>query len=387
MRDDFIPLFQARDYEPDEIVRLAREAGMKYVVPFCKHHSGFCLWPSSYTRRNAFDMGPNRDLIEPVVRKCKEEGLKFGFYFSVDEWEYPIIDPNGEIVPHIWSSDVTPTMGELEYRASGKIAVRNFAEDYLVPQAVEFIDKYDPDILWYDGEWLTEAVDLKTYDIAAYFYNQADGRKEVAVNDRYGTKDGKRLRSVHGDFYTSEYHKMGDEDKRSVHPWEECRGISQSYGFNWQDTESNVLSPKELIDMFVNIVANGGNLLLMVNLDGQGALPEVQERRLREMGKWLAVNGEGIYSTRPFDVRTEGSVYYTRSKDGQTIFAVLKEWPGNETLLKSITQEEIEEITMLGSKETLHWEKADGGVLINFPKSLQNNRPCEYAWVLKIKKL
>ncbi len=385
-RDDFIPLFQAKNYEPEMLVDLAKETGMKYVIPFCKHHSGFCLWPSSYTKRDAFDMGPNRDLIGPIVEKCKEEGLKFGFYFSVDEWEYPIIGPDGKIKPRVKLTKDVPTLEELEHRATGKIAVNDFAKDYIVPQAVEFIDKYDPDLLWYDGEWWTEAVDLKTYEISAYYYNQAEGRKEVAVNDRYGNRNGKRLMSYHGDFYTSEYDFMGDINTRMSHPWEECRGISQSYGFNWQDTEENVISSKEFVDMFVDIVAKGGNLLLIVNLDGQGALPKIQRDRLIDIGKWLSVNGEGIYATRPFKQQTEGNVSYTQSKDGQYVYAILKEWPGSETRLQSIPFDEVSKVEMLGYEGLFKFQKAGEGVLVELPKGLQveKERPSSYASILKV---
>ena len=386
-RDDFIPLFTAREYNPEKLAKLGVDAGMKYVVPFNKHHGGFCLWPSTYTLRHAGEMGPKRDLIKPLVESCKKQGLKFGFYFSIEEWEYPIIDAQGNIKPRLWETKKTPSMEELEKRAGGKIPVKDFAKDYIVPQAVEFIDRYDPDLIWYDGEWTTEATDLRTYEISSYYYNQAEGRKEVAVNDRYGTKDGKRLRFVRGDFFTSEYHSLTDENKKSTHAWEECRGISQSFGYNWQDTETNVISSKAFIDMFVDIVAKGGNLLLVVNLDGQGALPELQEKRLIDIGKWLKVNGEGIYSTRSFTRQLDGSVAFTRSKDNQFVYVIMKEWPGKELLLKGIKPAKGSKIEMLGFNKPLQWIKGHDGVSINFPPKLQdvNNRPCQDAWILKIK--
>jgi alpha-L-fucosidase len=386
-RDDFIPLFTACEYNPEKLAKVAVDAGMKYVVPFSKHHGGFCLWPSSYTLRDAGDMGPKKDLIKPMVESCKKQGLKFGFYFSVEEWEYPLIDAEGNIKTRLWETKNAPSIDELEKRIGGKIPVKDFAKDYIIPQAVEFIDQYDPDLIWYDGEWTTEATDLRTYEISSYFYNQAEGRKEVAVNDRYGTKDGKRLRFERGDFFTSEYHSLTDENKKSTHAWEECRGISQSFGYNWQDTDANVISSKAFIDMFVDIVAKGGNLLLIVNLDGNGALPETQEKRLIDIGKWLKVNGEGIYSTRPFTRQLEGSVAFTCSKDNQFVYAIMKEWPGKELYLKGIQAIKGGKIEMLGYDKPLNWIKGINGITVKFPAKLQdmNNRPCEDAWVLKIK--
>jgi alpha-L-fucosidase len=386
-RDDFIPLFTASSYQPELLVKTAKEAGMKYLIPFCKHHSGFCLWTSSFTQRDAFDMGPNQDLIKPLVENCRKSGMKFGFYFSIEEWEYPIIGEDGQLQARIWGKESQPWSSELDKKTSGKVPVRNFATDYLLPQGAEFIDRYDPDILWYDGDWSTDASELHSYDLAAYFYNRADGKKEVAVNDRYGKEGGKWLRARRGDIFTDEYGDMEKEAKQIHHVWEENRGISQSFGYNWQDTEENVISSKNFIDMFVDIVSTGGNLMLIVNLDGKGALPKVQENRLKEIGRWLQINGEGIYATRPWKTQVEGPVAYTRSKDNRFVYAIVKEWPGKEIVLKKTGIQPGSEIRMLGYKDPFKWTAGDDGVKIEIPESLQKaeNRPCSYAWVLKIK--
>ncbi|HJZ40941.1 MAG TPA: alpha-L-fucosidase [Bacteroidales bacterium] len=389
-RDDFISLFKASKYQPQKLAEIAKDAGMKYIVPFSKHHGGFCLWPSSYTQRDAGDMGPKKDLIKPLVESCQKEGLKFGFYFSIEEWEYPLIGTNGELFNRGWGwrGGIKPYTCDLEKKISGKIAVKDYAADYLMPQATEFIDKYDPDLIWYDGDMSSiSAVGLRTYDIAAYFYNKAEGRKEVAVNDRYGTQDKKWLRSVRGDFFTNEYGDMEKEAKQTTRAWEACWGISQSFGFNWQDTDANVISSKEFIDKFVDIVAHGGNLLLIVNLDGEGALPQIQEKRLRDIGKWLKVNGEGIYATRPFTRQVDGPVAYTRSKDNQYVYAIVKEWPNQELQFKGLKAETGSKIEMLGYGNPLVWINGQDGVSVKLPDKLQdeNNRPCDYAWILKIK--
>jgi len=390
-RDDFVPLFLAESYNPDKLAKLAVEAGMKYIVPFCKHHGGFCLWPSSYTLRDVSDMGPKRDLVKPLVESCKEQGLKFGFYFSLEEWEYPIINDKGKLIARTWDGVTGPQFRsyskELDRKSSGKIAVKNFATDYIVPQATEFIDKYDPDILWYDGDWTTNVGEIQSYDIAAYFYNKAEGRKEVAVNDRYGVEsDGKDVRFKRGDFFTSEFHDH--EDNNKTHTWEENRGISQSFGYNWADTEENVIITKDFVKMFVDIVSNGGNLLLIVNLDGQGALPLIQEKRLKEIGKWIKVNSEGIYGTRTYTPRSEGKVRYTKGKDLHTVYAISTEWPGKQLKLKSVIPGKGSLIYMLGVDEGLNWayDSNEGITTVEIPDKLQNesNRPCNYAYTFKI---
>lgn len=390
-RDDFIPLFKAQNYQPDKLVDIAVEAGMKYIIPFAKHHGGYCLWPSSFTQRDAVEMGPRKDLIKPLIESCKKRNLKFGFYLSIEEWEYPVIGETVNIVSRLWEDkiNIRPYNSELEKKCTGKIPVKNYYTDYLVPQATEFIDLYDPDILWYDGEWNVEATDNYSYTIASYFYNQAEGRKEVAVNDRYGDKDHETLRWVRGDIFTNESEGKRHAGKMLKHTWEETRGISTSYGFHWGDTDANVLSSKYFIKMFVEIVSRGGNLLLITNLDGQGALPEIQARRLKDIGKWLKVNGEGIYATRYNPPATsEGNVYFTRSKDDKVVYAIATEWPGNQLKLKSVKPAEGSKVTMLGDGKPLIWtyDKTEGATSIEIPKNLQegSGRPCENAWTFRI---
>ncbi|MGH2645431.1 MAG: alpha-L-fucosidase, partial [Chitinophagaceae bacterium] len=336
-------------------------------------------------------MGPHKDLITPMVKACRKYGLKFGFYFSVEEWGYPIIDSTGQLKIRRWEGDsapkIIPYSKEYESKLSGKIAVRNFATDYLVPQATEFIDKYDPDIIWYDGGWSTPAKQLHTMDITAYFYNHAAGRKEVAVNDRFGLINGKRSRFHIGDFYTAELNLNLKGGLKNLYPWEECRGISNSFGFDWQDTKKNVLSSQEFIKTFLNIVSHGGNLLLIVNLDGQGALPKYEKDRLEDIGKWLKVNGDAIYGTRAYTTPVENNIYYTRSKDNKTVFAISMGWPGNQLTLNTVEPKTGTKIYLLGYKEPLSWAYNNGETIIDLPTELQkgSKRPCKYAYAFKIK--
>ncbi|MDR3095131.1 MAG: alpha-L-fucosidase [Bacteroidales bacterium] len=408
-RGDFIPLFKAERYDAKKLVELAAESGMKYLVPFCKHFSGWCIWPSSYTHMDVGDR-LGKDLMRPLADHCNKKGLKFGFYYGTQEWEYPIIGANDELLCRTWfrgnttigtyeekelSSSSTATkrvsIKDWENIIPGKIPVRDFLTEYSLPQAIEFIDMYDPDLIFYDGEWTDPIETLGSYEMAAYLYNHAEGRKEVAVNDRMGQENHKGVRHKRGDIYTTEMGYTGGViNKRPWmdHAWEENRSISQSFGFNWLDNESNVLSSKGLVDMLINVVSAGGNLLLIVNLDGQGGLPKMQEDRLKEIGKWIKVNGEGIYYTRSYSVNAENNVRFTRSKDNKTVFAIALEWPGKQLTMKSVEPAKGSKIYMLGYKKPLEWTYKDGATTIILPDKLQDeaNRPCHYAYTFKIQK-
>ena len=405
-RDDFIPMFTAKNFDAQKIVDLVVMSGAKYLVPFNKHHGGYCLWDSKYTRRDVVDMFPGRDLTAELVAACNKAGIYHGFYFSVEDYEYPLINENGDLVVRYWSKNMAPdNAGVAEQnnettglflsdihnrRLSGKVPVKDFINDYIVPQAKDFIDKYDPDILWFDGEWQRPAEYYKTPDIVAYFYNRAQGRKKVAANDRLG----QGTREHHGDFYTSETDEV---TMKMDYPWEENRSMSESYGYNRTDSLANYLSADELIQMLVRIVAKGGNLNLIVNPDGTGEVPQIQQDLLRELGDWLKVNGEAIYGTRPYeklcdDTQLGQPVWYTMSKDSTWGYAIVFDWPKSETFICSGANMIWDtEVTMLGYDKPLEWVDTGRrlwGMSAKVPAEMladPSKRPCKYAWVLKFR--
>lgn len=361
--DDFIPMFKAEKYNPKYMVELAKKAGAKYVLIFTKHHDGFCLWPSEYTHRDAGEMGPNHDLLEPLVRAARAEGLKIGFYYSLYEW---------------WNPSYTGKY--IEGRCAGFIPVQDYVKDYMNPQVKELIDRYDPDLMWGDGEWDHPAGFWNSKELIAYYYNQTEGRKKVAVNDRWGAG----TRGRYGDFFTSEYGAVYVGQplrKKTEHKWEENRGISQSFGYNREDTEENVITVRDLIHMLVNTVSDNGNLLLIVNLDGTGALPEIQEKRLKEIGKWLEINGEAVYKTHPWIITPQEDIRFTHR--GNSVYAICLEWPGESLLIDSLWAVEGSSIQLLGSEEKLNWRQDEEGLTIRVPPHVK--KVLQYAYVFKIK--
>ena len=340
--DHFIALFRGEKFDAAKMMKVFRKCGAKYVVPFLKHHSGFCLWDCPYTFRDSVDSPAKRDFAKEMADAARAENLKFGVYNSqADEWEYPILQDDGSIKMKLWGGKIVDWSLDMETKASGKIAVKDFVYDYIVPQMTDFIDKYDPDLLWYDADWSTRATENGSYDITAYLYNKAEGRKEVCCNDRYGRLDPSEeaafkrkgikvigCRTVRGDFFTDEWGDTAENiDPAKWHPWESCSGISKAYGNHWMEEldPAMVMSDKEFICHFSDIVARGGNLLLLVNLDAQGAIPKVQEDRMLSIGKWLEKNGEAIYATRILAPYSTPKVDYTQSKDGRVKYAIVKE--------------------------------------------------------------
>lgn len=403
-RDDFIPYFTADSFDATGVVELVRLSGARYLVPFSKHHDGYCLWDSYYTQRDVKDMSPGRDLLAELIAACEAGGIRHGFYFSVEDYEYPVIDSSNALVIRYWSDNMAPDNAGMvhaddEYighfqshihnsMLSGKVPVRHFVDEYILPQAKDYIDRYDPDILWFDGEWQRPASYYRTPELVAYFYNRAAGRKEVVCNDRMGSE----TRGNYGDFFTSETDEVVDP---MTEPWEENRSMSDSYGYCQTDSLESYLSADDLIQMLVRIVAKGGNLNLIVNPDGVGHISQEQVALLTELGNWLKINGEAIYETRPYETLCDNTqlgqpVWYTMNKDSTYAYAIVFDWPRGNTFIcdqANIVWET--DVYMLGYDQPLEWVDTGlthWGMSAKIPEEMLNDpsrRPCQHAWVLK----
>ena len=262
----YFDLFDPVDYNPREWVRLAKEAGMKYAVLTAKHHDGFCLYPSKYTDFNCAEMGPKRDITGELTDAVRAEGIRMGLYYSgLIDWQYandPIFEDDDLF------GTASPTF---EYA------------DYSYKQMMELVDTYKPSVFWNDIGWPKQSEEMMPYFLAHYYNKVEDG----VVNDRFNGR-------FH-DFLTKEY-KQGKVDRSEK--WEMCRGMGLSFGYNENEGDDQIISEKDLISLLVGTVANNGNLLINIGPKADGTIPEEQERRLLVLGKWLEINGEGIYGTR-----------------------------------------------------------------------------------------
>jgi len=382
--DDFFPLFTAENYDPEAMAALLQSAGARYVVPLCKHHDGVAWWDSAWTRRSFVQMGPHRDLLTPLVEAVRRRGMKVGLYYTYEEYANVTLGDDGKIYARIWPvqdhkpATLQPLTDSNRRRVSGSIPVRNYFDDYLAPLVKELIDRYDPDGLWMDGEWCATPETLHSRELAAYLYNRAHGRKEVCVNDRFGID----TRNHHGDVFMNEFYTGRMLD----HTWEAFRGLSNSFAYNHEDTEASMISPRELVHLFADTISHNGNLNLIIGPDRTGKISELQVERLKALGSWISINAEAVYGSRTLPPYTEGSVCYTRSKDGRFAYAICTRWPGRRLVLHGVRAQAGTEIHLLGVAAPLTWQQNNTHLFITLPTSLQeqSSRPCEYAWVVKI---
>jgi alpha-L-fucosidase len=352
---DFAPEFKARHWNPAGWAEVIKKAGAKYVVLTSKHHEGFALWPSRESWNwNSVDIGPHRDLCGDLTKAVKEAGLHMGFYYSLYEWYNPV------------------------YRSSFK----EYVDRHMIPQMKDLVTRYEPDVLWTDGEWDYPSADWKSTEFLAWLYNESPVRESVCVNDRWG----KETRGKHGGYFTTEYDLVHDKEGagKTDRPWEECRGIGTSFGYNQIEDLDNYMSSDALIDLLIEKVAGGGNLLLDIGPTADGRIPVIQQQRLLDIGAWLQVNGEAIYNTRSWEkapaVSSETTVYFT--KKGNDLYVHVTKWQDKPIVVNGIIKAAA--VNMLGTTGKVKFSPSGGKLTIIPPVLTPANNPSCYAWVYKV---
>ncbi|MDO8289788.1 MAG: alpha-L-fucosidase [Parvibaculum sp.] len=363
-------------WDPKAWAKLFKQSGAKYVVLVTKHHDGYSLWPTGVKHPYKDGWHTERDIVGELGAAVRAEGLEYGLYYSGG------ID---------WSFNTEPlrTLGDFVGSVPG-----GKYPDYATAQVKELVEKYKPAILWNDISWPTSLDDMAK--VFAHYYNTVpDG----VTNDRWMPQTWKtklmRLKWVrarfdkkvkaymqnnpvrkgvipqeppHYDFRTPEYMRFDDIQTRK---WEATRGMSHSFGYNHRDRDEDYLSVNELVHDFVDAVSKNGNLLLNVGPRGTDAqIPPEQSSRLEAFGKWMAVNGEAIYGTRPW-IRAEGvtadhlPVRFTAK--GKGLNAIVMGQPsGSDVTLCDIRPADDATLTLLGHG-TVQWRQAGHDVVITMP--------------------
>lgn len=352
---DFSSSFNAKHFEPEKWAELFKSAGAKYVVLTSKHHEGYTLWPSAQSWNwNSVDIGPHRDLCGDLNDAVKATGLHMGFYYSLFEWYNPLY----------------------------KNDLEKYVNDYMIPQMKDLVMSYEPDILWTDGEWEHPSEVWKSTEFLSWLYNSSPVKNTIVVNDRWG----KETRGVHGGFFTTEYDLVHDQKGIGEidRPWEECRGIGSSFGYNQVEDLDNYMTSDALIDLLIEKVAGGGNLLLDIGPTADGRIPVIQQQRLLDIGKWMNVNGEAIYGTRRWEENpnseAESSVFYT--KKGKDLYVLITQW--HEEPIEIIGGGKATEVRLLGYSEEIDYSRKGGKITIIPPNVSPLTNPSSFAWVYKL---
>ncbi|TKC09573.1 alpha-L-fucosidase [Pedobacter frigoris] len=360
--EKFAKQFNPQKFNAREWVRIAKNAGAKYIVITSKHHDGFSIWDSKVTNYDIMDATPfKRDILKELAEASKAEGIQFGLYHSIMDWHQP--DAKSK---------------DYRHQSTEKPDFAKYREEYLKPQLAELIKKYNPSILWFDGEWIPEWTEEQGKDLYNYLRNL---KPSLVINNRVGKGRGgmqgmSKYENAAGDFGTPEQEIL---KTTSQDYWESCMTLNKNWGFVKNDNDWK--SAQVLIDNLIDVTAKGGNYLLNVGPTAEGLIPEPSVERLTEMGNWLKINKQAIYATKALANYKEGeNIKFTQSKDGKLVYAIFNKSENNEIRLTSISPKAGSKIYLLGSTISLTWKKDNGATVVNLPLEL----PGKYAWTLKI---
>jgi alpha-L-fucosidase len=291
---DFIPLFTAKDFNADDMAELVKESGAKYFMPTVEHHDGFSLWNSATNPFNAYNMGPHRDLVGEMAVATRKAGLKFGIC-SHNMEHYTFVNPT----PGLKTDVDDPKYANFYWHDHSDARLQEFLEDW-VKKNIELIDQYQPDVMWFDNGLNSRDYDPLKMKVAAYYYNRAlQWHKQVTIE----TKDSAFLAGSVLDF----------EKLNPRGPTQILKGVwdaEDTEGSTWGYTAANPVETfrgaRSVINELSTILSMNGSLLLNLSPMGQGAINDAQRTALKEVGKWLAVNGEAVYGTHNWVVDGEG---------------------------------------------------------------------------------
>ncbi len=316
--DRFRDRFNPTKFDPEGWVRLAKQAGMKYIVITTKHHDGFALFDSKVSEFDVMATPFRRDVMKALAEAAAKEGIRICWYYSIMDWHHPDYLPRRD-----WEATIRPAIG----------ADLDQYVPYMKAQLRELLTAYGPiGVLWFDGQWEGSWTNERGRDLYSYVRSL---QPSIIVNNRVGRAGGdfglNREQGLIGDFGTPE-----QEVPATGVPgldWESCMTMNRNWGYNRAD--KNFKSSAELVRMLADVASKGGNLLLNVGPTEDGEFPPESVTRLREIGAWMDANGESIHGTQasPFPLLAWGRATERPLGAGATrLYLHVFDWPRDGVL-------------------------------------------------------
>ena len=399
---NFIPMFKADHFDPAAWADLFKRAGAKYVVPVAEHHDGFAMYDSGLSDWTVVKMGPHRDTTGELAKAVRAAGLHFGL--SSHRVEHNFFLGPGRKIPsdvndpqyaafygpaHNWmiNPQGTPLNNDFTFVSP------EWANDWLARSA-ELVEKYHPDIVYFDW-WIGQAsIRPNLTRFAAFYYNSA-----LKYGDHVGVINYK-------DYAMQDHAAVLDLERGQLSdirllPWQTDTLVSnKSWGYINNDTFK---SPEFIVHQLIDIVSKNGNLLLNIGPRSDGTIPDEVQKVLLDVGSWLSVNGEAIYGTRPWRVFGEGptkvaagsfhdtdTTKYTAedfrfTTKGSMLYAIGLTWPTNgeaviHSLAPTVASEAVQNVSMLGGNAKLQFDQRADGLHVQLPAQA----PAKFAYVLRV---
>jgi len=356
--------------------RIAKGAGMKYVVITSKHHDGFCLFDSKLTEWDVMGTPFRRDILKELAAACRAEGLAMCWYHSILDWHHPDYLPRGKGRPRPW--DTRPTQGADFDRYVA----------YLKGQLRELVGNYGPiGVLWFDGEW----EDTWTHEHGRDLYQYVRSlQPDIIINNRVDKgRQGMAGMSKAGDF-AGDFGTPEQEIPATGLPgvdWETCMTMNDTWGYRKDDHHWK--SSEELIRKLVDIASKGGNFLLNVGPTAEGEIPGPSVERLEATGRWMKQNGQSIYATSasPFKKLDWGRATQRPLRNNKTrLYLHVFTWPKDGKLVVPGLESKVAGAYLLadppGAEKPLAVARQNGAVVVIVPATAPD--PVDTVVVLDI---
>jgi alpha-L-fucosidase len=373
--------FNPVKFDPDSWAAAAKEAGMRYVIFTTKHHDGFCMFDTRETDYKITDPGcsfssnPRSNITKEIFDAFRRQSFGIGAYFSKPDWHSP----------DYWWPYFPPFDRNVNYNIKKYPQKWDAFKTFTFNQIKELMSDYGSiDILWLDGGW----VQPMTPTSPRWGKNPTDqdiDMPKIAVMAR-SLQPGLIIvdRAVEGRYQNYRTPEQEIPERPLDYVWETCMTMATSWSYVSTDTYKPTW---KLIHVLVNIVAKGGNLLLNIGPSPEGELPPVSLQRLKELGRWMRVNGSAIYSNRAIAPYTENKICYTRMPGGAINAIYLadedEKQPPETIRISSFVPKKGSTVSMLGVKIPMPWEKSRAGFVIHVPESVRTHPPCSYAWAFR----
>ena len=369
--------FNPVKYDPEAWVRMAKDAGMKYIVITAKHHDGFALFGSKASKWNVVDATPyGKDLLKPLVAACRKYGIRLGFYYSqAQDWNNPGGAAARKVTSEGWPNPDSTRIDAYTQEHSGHWdpaqttePMSEYIDKVAVPQVKELLTNYgDVAVLWWDTP--TGMTD----EFAEKLHAQLALQPKIITNDRLKRPD------FPGDYKTPEQ-KIPNLSELDGKDWETCMTMNGTWGFKAAD--HNWKTPTTLIHNLVDIASKGGNYLLNVGPTPEGEIPQGSIDALKAIGAWMKVNGEAIYATRASPLAPLPWGRCTRkSEHGNTIlYLSVFDWPAGGQLTVPGLKNEVVSAKLLADGTILKTSPATDGLTISIPEKA----PDPIATVIKL---
>lgn len=370
--------FNPVKYNPDEWVKMARDAGMKYIVITSKHHDGFALFKTGASKWNVVDATPyGKDLLKPLAEACRKYGIKLGFYYSqAQDWNNPGGAAARRLTKEGWANPDSVIIDAYTKEHNGhwdpaqeKRSFAEYIDEVAMPQVKELLTNYgELAVLWWDTPTnMTEEAALKLQSLLSL-------QPAIITNDRLKRPD------FPGDHKTPEQ-RIPNLSELDGQDWETCMTMNGTWGYKSYD--HNFKSPQTLVRNLIDIASKGGNFLLNVGPTAEGEFPPESVEILSKMGDWMKINGESIYGTKasPWGLFPWGRCTIKENRKGTSLYFSVFDWPKDGKLTLSEFKNNISSATLIANGSKVRTQKEDNGSMILY---LPDEAPDTLATVIKV---